>query len=63
MIESFGEHGYEVRFGKNGLLGVDTYIETPTDRMITDLFMPEKDGVEVVRSLTEHDPDVKIFAM
>jgi two-component system chemotaxis response regulator CheY len=63
LIESFEEHGYEVRSAKNGALGVDAYVETPTDLVITDLFMPEKDGVEVVRSLTKHDPDVKIFAM
>lgn len=42
---------------------MDAYIERPTDLVITDLFMPEKDGVEVVRNLTKDDPEVKIFAM
>ncbi|MBS11825.1 MAG: hypothetical protein CME19_09515 [Gemmatimonadetes bacterium] len=34
-----------------------------SDLVITDLFMPEKDGVEVARSLIKHDPEVKIIAM
>ena len=63
MIESFESKGYTVRVATNGQLGIDAYIENPTDLVITDLFMPEEDGVEVVRSLTKHDPNVKILAM
>jgi two-component system chemotaxis response regulator CheY len=63
LTESFQSKGYVVRAAKNGQLGIDAYIEKPTDLVITDLFMPEKDGVEVVRSLIKHDPNVKILAM
>jgi two-component system, chemotaxis family, chemotaxis protein CheY len=63
LVESFEEKGYDVRAAKNGRLGIDAYIEQPTDLVITDLFMPEKDGVEVARSLIKHDPEVKIIAM
>ena len=63
LIESFESKGYTVRVATNGQLGIDAYIENPTDLVITDLFMPEKDGVEVVRSLIKHDPNVKILAM
>ncbi len=63
LVESFENDGYEVRAAKNGLVGVEAYLEQPVDLVITDLFMPEKDGVEVVRTLIKHDPDVKIFAM
>jgi len=63
LVESFKLHGYEVRVAKNGHVGIEAYLEQPVDLVITDLFMPEKDGVEVVRTLIKHDPDVKIFAM
>lgn len=63
LVESFEAHGYEVRDAKNGDLGVESYFEEPADLVITDLFMPEKDGVEVVRTLIKHNPDVKIFAI
>lgn len=63
LVESFEDKGYDVRQAKNGQLGLDSYIQEPTDLVITDLFMPEKDGVEVVRSLIKHDPEVKIIAM
>lgn len=63
LAESFADNGYDVRTAKNGKLGIDAYVESPTDLVITDLFMPEKDGVEVVRILTKHDPNVRILAM
>lgn len=63
LVESFQERGWDVRSAQNGSLGVDAYIETHTDLVITDLFMPEKDGVEVARALIKHDPKVKIIAM
>ena len=63
LVESFEEKGWDVRSAQNGSLGVEAYIEQHTDLVITDLFMPEKDGVEVARALIKHDPDVKIIAM
>ena len=63
LVESFEDKGYDVRSAPNGRIGVEAYIEQAADLVITDLFMPEKDGVEVVRTLVKHDPDVKIIAM
>lgn len=63
LVESFEKEGYEVRFAKNGQEGVEAYFERAADLVITDLFMPEMDGVEVARALIKHDPDVKIFAI
>lgn len=62
LIESFESKGYVVRAATNGQLGIDAYIEKPTDLVITDLFVPERDGVEVVRNLMKHDPNMKILA-
>ena len=56
-------HGKKFKSILNLVKKPHAYIENPTDLVITDLFMPEKDGVEVVRSLTKHDPNVKILAM
>ena len=33
------------------------------DVLITDIFMPQMDGIEVIRSVTKQYPDVKIIAM
>ena len=63
LVESFEEKGFEVRSAKNGSLGLESYVADPADLVITDLFMPEKDGVEVARGLVKHNPDVKIIAM
>lgn len=63
LVESFENAGHDVRAAGNGQIGLDAYAESKADLVITDLFMPEMDGVEVVRSLIKLDPDVKIIAM
>ena len=43
----------------NGLL----YRENPTDLIILDIFMPEKEGLEVIMELKHEFPEVRIIAM
>ena len=35
LVESFENDGYEVRAAKNGLVGVEAYLEQPADLVIT----------------------------
>jgi len=37
--------------------------KNPVDLVITDLLMPEKEGIEVILALRKGYPDVPIFAM
>jgi DNA-binding response OmpR family regulator len=46
---------YSVKTAKNGLLGVDTAIDEIPDIIISDVMMPELDGYQLVKKLTEHD--------
>ena len=46
---------YSVTTAKNGLLGVDLAIEEIPDIVISDVMMPEIDGYQLVKKLTEHD--------
>ncbi len=55
--------GYDVEDAPDGVEGVQTYKEDPADLVITDLFMPEKDGVETIRELQRDYPDVKVIAI
>ena len=47
----------------NGVDGLDLYHAHRPELVITDLVMPEKDGVTLLMELKEEYPDVKIFAI
>jgi len=55
--------GYEVLKAYNGKEGIKLYRENPVDLIITDLIMPEKEGIETIRELTVEFPKVKIIAI
>lgn len=57
------EEGHRVDEAVDGKQGVAHYTRTPLDLVITDVLMPEKDGVELIMELQAHFPDVKIIAM
>lgn len=55
--------GHEVVEASDGDAGIQLFREHPADLVITDLIMPEKDGIEVIKELREEYPDVKIIAI
>ncbi len=55
--------GYEVVEASDGMEGMKLYRQDPTDLIITDIIMPEKEGVETVIELKRDFPDVKIIAI
>ena len=57
------QHGYEIAEASDGNEGVRLYRETPTDLIITDLIMPEKEGLETITELKQEFPDLKIIAI
>ena len=55
--------GYEVDTAHDGQEGLKRYQEQPADLVITDLFMPEKDGLQAIAELQQLSPDVKLIAI
>lgn len=55
--------GYEVIEAPNGEEGLTAYKEGQIDLVVTDIFMPEKEGTETMIELKEYDYDVKIIAI
>jgi len=55
--------GFEVVMATDGKEGVECYREHPTDLIITDLIMPEKEGIETIMELRRDFPDAKIIAI
>jgi DNA-binding response OmpR family regulator len=55
--------GYEVKSARDGSDGYLAYILYQPDLVITDIHMPEKNGVELIREIRAHDPKVKTIYM
>ena len=55
--------GYEVVEAFDGEEGVQLYRDAPADLVVTDVLMPGKDGLELIRDLKREFPDVKIIAV
>ncbi len=50
--------GHQVSEAGNGAEGIDSYERDPPDLIITDILMPEKDGIETIITLHRADPDL-----
>lgn len=63
LYESLTREGYDVLRASNGEKGLRLYRQKPVDLIITDIIMPEKEGIETIIELRRDFPDVKIIAM
>ncbi len=55
--------GHGVQEAGSGLEGIQKYRSDPADLVITDIVMPEKEGLETIQELRRDFPDAKIIAM
>jgi CheY-like chemotaxis protein len=55
--------GYSVAEATDGLDGMRLLREKPADLVITDLIMPNKDGIGMIIEIQKEFPEVKIIAM
>ena len=55
--------GYYVLEAPNGLVGLQIYRTRPVDLVITDMRMPEKNGLETIQELKHDFPDARIIAI
>jgi two-component system response regulator (stage 0 sporulation protein F) len=55
--------GYEVTEAANGRQGLDLYRRRPTDVIITDIAMPELNGVDMLLELTRQFLYAKVIAI
>ena len=53
--------GYEVSDFDNGASAYERLREEPFSLLLTDIVMPEMDGIELARRATEIDPDLKVM--
>lgn len=55
--------GYEVLVAPDGKAALTLHSANPVDLIITDIVMPEKDGLEIIVELPRRFPAVKVIAI
>ncbi len=61
--KSLVREGYEVAEARDGFDGMRLFRNQPADLIITDIFMPNKEGLDVIREIKQEFPAVKIIAI
>ncbi len=60
---AFVDKGYNLTTAADGRMAIDLIRETAYDVIITDLKMPRKDGLDVLRAAKAMDPDTKVIVV
>jgi DNA-binding response OmpR family regulator len=63
LIDMLQTAGFEVVAASNGRLGLELLETTPVDAVITDILMPEQEGLETIREARQRFPDIRILAI
>ena len=61
LVKALQNAGFEVISYDNGLSAYQRLREEPFELLLTDIVMPEMDGIELARRASELDPDIKIM--
>ncbi|MDY6971933.1 MAG: response regulator [Thermodesulfobacteriota bacterium] len=63
LWQMLGRAGYEVEISPNGTVGLETCRTKEIDLVITDIFMPEKDGLGIIKDIHKEFPLMPIIAI
>lgn len=63
LRETLRRAGHDAEIAADGREGLTLYHSHPADIVITDIFMPEQEGLETIRDLRRDDPHVKVIAI
>ena len=55
--------GFDVSTACNGQIGSEKALEEPFDLIITDIVMPDKEGLETIMDIKRQNPGQRILAM
>ena len=61
LVKALQNAGYSVASFDNGMSAYNRLREEPFELLLTDIVMPEMDGIELARRATELDPEIKVM--
>jgi DNA-binding NtrC family response regulator len=63
LLQTFERAGFQVVTANNGRIGIRLFQDRSFDVVITDLIMPDMEGIETITKLKKKDPQVKVIAI
>ena len=63
MLQTLTKAGYQVIAAEDGVQGLNLFREKNPDLVITDIVMPQKEGLQTIIELRQQAPHVKVIAM
>ncbi|MDD2228622.1 MAG: response regulator [Candidatus Cloacimonetes bacterium] len=63
LVQMLSRAGYDVRQAGDGNQAVEVCTEFLPDLVLTDIIMPDKEGLETIQDLLTLSPNLKIIAM
>ncbi|MBI3355934.1 MAG: response regulator [Nitrospirae bacterium] len=63
VVTILNREGFSVEEAADGQSGIAMIHKNPPDVVITDIFMPSRDGIEIIMELKRSRPRTKIIAM
>ena len=61
LVRALEKAGHEVTSFSEGLSAYEEIKQASFDLLLTDIVMPEMDGIELARKATELDPEIKVM--
>ena len=61
LVKALENAGFQVSSFDNGMSAYNRLREEPFELLLTDIVMPEMDGIELARRATELDPEIKVM--
>lgn len=63
LLRTLTRGGHEAVGARDGIEGVDVFRRKPADLVITDIFMPNQEGLATIMELRRSHPSIKIIAI
>jgi CheY-like chemotaxis protein len=63
LVRMLERSGFEVVAAKNGREGLARFHNEPPDLIVTDVIMPDLDGVETIMAVRQESPGIPIIAV
>lgn len=63
VLKGLSEQGYEVSVALNGSQGIDMALDNSYDLIILDIMLPEKNGLEVCKTVRQHNKKIPILML